>query len=174
MLVTSGDKESMSLTTLVITFIAPFRYNLYRINLFCRLHTVCYRRDRVTGGLGMQGVLAKDQKWTRFVEYAFENFQTFQACLVPIEKRSRHVWCSLWLTFQVYPVPNFTKVPHIPSPQWNQRSTHIWSPLLSMFLAYLVPRYLLLTSMKGLKTTQIRLTYTHCIIQPYKNGSSVS
>ena len=45
----------------------------------------------------------------------------------------------MWLTFQAYVVPNFTKVPHIPRPQWDQRSRHTWSPLWPMFLAYLVP-----------------------------------
>ena len=63
----------------------------------------------------------------------------FQAYLVPIEKRSRHVWSPMWLTFQAYPVPIFIEVPHILGPKFDQRSRHTWPPLLSMFQTYLVP-----------------------------------
>ena len=65
-----------------------------------------------------------DQKWTRFVENEFKNFEMFRACLVPIEKRSRHVWSSMKLTFQAYQVPIVTIVPGIPGPYYYRCSLH--------------------------------------------------
>ena len=73
-----------------------------------------------------------------------ENFQMFQACLVPnvtnvpgipgpyFYQSSTHTWSLLWPSFQAYLVPFIINVPGIPGPYYYRCSLHTQSPPIQL------------------------------------------